>query len=132
MRVSAYLFPRVVEIMQSVDEEAVKLLEKEGIKIAERVQVLDEQVSTLQRVGKSFTDEIRRTTRGRSPLRALEDQRAEMDPFVDTMSQNFIWIVLDFARGFYVAWTTIRDSNDDLRPRDLMLASKEAVSIWVG
>ncbi len=125
MRVNAYLFPRVVEIMQSVDEETVKLLEKEGLKLAERVQALDEQVTTLQRIEKSFIDEVRRTSRGKSPLRALEDQRAELEPFVNTMSQNFVLLTLELARGFHLAWRNIRDWNDDLRPHELMLAPKE-------
>jgi AAA+ superfamily predicted ATPase len=125
MRVSSYSFPRIVEIMQSVDEEAVKALEKEEIKLASEAQKLDEQVVALERIEKSFLDEIRRTTRGKSPTRTWEDQRAEVDPFTNTLSKNFVVLILDIARGFRLVWRNLLEWSEDLRPRELMLASEE-------
>ncbi|GAG28356.1 unnamed protein product, partial [marine sediment metagenome] len=125
MRVDAYNFPRVAKIMQAIDEEALKDLEGRGVKLSNRVQKLEEQVASLQRIEKNFVDEIRRTTRGKSSLQSLEDQRADLQPFTNTFSQNFVLVVLDLARGLRQAWGNIQEWTDDLRPRELMLIPED-------
>lgn len=125
-RLDPYKFDAVVKVIDDVDEDQVKILDKAATKLTQRVEILAEQIRSLGRLERQLHKEIERTTRGESPLRALEDQRLEDESFKNTLdTENFLYLLMLIMEGFRGAWAKFRDMNDGLRPGHLMLSPRE-------